>query len=86
MPILLQHSADDDFVPPTASRLLAAKRPDLVTYHEWTRARHTRLWNFDQNRFNREIAEWLALLGLTAGRQGYESENASVERVTDQRA
>lgn len=86
VPILLQHSADDDFVPPTASRLLAAKRPDLVTYHEWTRARHTRLWNFDQNRFNREIAEWLALLGLTAGRQGYESENASVERVTDQRA
>lgn len=65
VPILLLHSADDDYAlatataTATASRLLAAKRPDIVTYHEWTHARHARLWNYDSARFEREISAWL---------------------------
>ena len=42
MPILLLHSDDDGFVPSTASRALAAARPDIVSYWPWHTARHTR--------------------------------------------
>ncbi|MCR8671620.1 S9 family peptidase, partial [Agrococcus sp. HG114] len=58
-PILLLHSADDGFVPPDASRSLAEARPDLVDYREWSRARHTKLWNLDPERYEREVGEWL---------------------------
>lgn len=61
-PVLLLHSDDDGYVPSTASHALAAARPDLVTFHAWTDARHTKLWNADPARFDREIAEWLATL------------------------
>lgn len=59
VPILLLHSADDGFVPVTASRALAAARPDIVTYDEFTVARHTKLWNYDAGRWNGTIARWL---------------------------
>lgn len=62
MPVLLMHSEDDGFVPPTASHLLAQSRPDIVTFRNWTGARHARLWNFDTARFDREITEWLERL------------------------
>jgi pimeloyl-ACP methyl ester carboxylesterase len=62
VPILLLHSADDGFVPPDASRALAAARPDLVTYDEFTIARHTKLWNFDPERWNNDIGGWLSRL------------------------
>lgn len=87
VPILLLHSADDGYVPITASRLLAARRPNLVTFHEWSRAGHTRLWNFDPERFTREIVEWLTQLSRTAPYgDGYDAESPSSERSTDQRA
>jgi len=60
VPILLLHSADDGFVPVTASRALAAARPDIVTYDEFTVARHTKLWNYDADRWNATIARWLS--------------------------
>ncbi|SDR67437.1 alpha/beta hydrolase family protein [Agrococcus carbonis] len=63
-PILLLHSADDGYVPPDASRALAAARPDLVDYREWERARHTKLWNLDRERYEREIGEWLDARGI----------------------
>ncbi|MET1043351.1 MAG: alpha/beta fold hydrolase [Microbacteriaceae bacterium] len=61
-PILLLHSDDDGFVPSTASRALAASRPDIVSYWPWHTARHTRLWNFHRERWNAEISTWLERL------------------------
>ena len=62
-PILLLHSVDDGFVPATASSALAAARPDIVTYEEFTIARHTKLWNFDRTRWEDAIRAWLDQLG-----------------------
>jgi pimeloyl-ACP methyl ester carboxylesterase len=62
VPILLLHSADDGFVPPDASRALAAARPDIVTYDEFTVARHVKLWNYDPDRWNSDIGGWLSRL------------------------
>lgn len=59
-PILLLHSADDAFVPVEPSRALARLRPDIVTYEEFTIAGHTRLWNYDSERWLRAIRTWLA--------------------------
>ncbi len=67
-PILLLHSADDGYVPPDASRALAAARPDLVDYREWTTARHTKLWNLDRERYEREIGAWIDRVVLDADR------------------
>jgi len=62
VPILLMHSADDGYVPPYASRALALARPDIVTFDEFTIARHAKLWNYDADRFNDDIGGWLSRL------------------------
>lgn len=62
VPVLILHSVDDDLVPPSASRALAAKRPDVVTYVPFRQAGHTRLWNVDPGRWTGAISEWLAAL------------------------
>lgn len=62
VPILLLHSDDDGYVPVTASRALAQARPDIVTFEEFTTARHTKLWNYDAARWNTAIRDWLAKL------------------------
>jgi hypothetical protein len=62
LPILLMHSADDGYVPPYASRALALARPDIVTFDEFTNARHAKLWNYDAARFNDDIGGWLSRL------------------------
>lgn len=62
VPVLLLHSSDDGFVPEVASAALAAARPDIVTYHRWSVARHAKLWNLDPERFDRQITDWLATL------------------------
>ncbi|MGP3536656.1 alpha/beta hydrolase family protein [Microbacterium sp. RD1] len=64
-PILLLHSDDDGFVPSDASHELAAARPDLVEMHTFDVARHTKLWNYDQDRWSAAIAQWLRQRGLT---------------------
>jgi pimeloyl-ACP methyl ester carboxylesterase len=64
LPILLMHSDDDGFIPATASLALAAARPDIVTYERFTVAGHTKLWNFDRDRWNDAIARWLATVPL----------------------
>jgi len=61
-PVLLLHSDDDGFVPSTASRALAVARPDIVTFVEFTTARHTKLWNYDADRWNATISGWLSAL------------------------
>lgn len=58
-PILLLHSDDDGFVPSTASRALAVARPDIVTFESFTTARHTKLWNYDAERWTGAISRWL---------------------------
>jgi len=61
-PILLLHSDDDGFVPATASHALAQARPDLVTLERFEGARHTKLWNYDRERFEGAIRRWLEKL------------------------
>jgi len=65
-PVLILHSDDDGFVPAIASRALAVARPDIVTYEAFEVARHTKLWNYDQDRWNRRILTWLRTHGFTA--------------------
>lgn len=65
-PILILHSDDDGFVPAEASHALADARADLVTMHTFDVARHTKLWNYDQTRWESAITQWLGVLGLTA--------------------
>ncbi len=62
VPTLILHSDDDDYVPSGPSRALAAARPDIVTLEAFHTARHTRLWNYDPERWNRAITQWLAEL------------------------
>lgn len=57
-PMLLIHSADDEFVPVGPSRQLAQHRPDLVTYEEWRVARHCKEWNTDPERWARLVTEF----------------------------
>ena len=66
IPMLLLHSDDDGFVPSDGSVALAAARPDVVRIERFAVARHTKLWNFDAERWNRAIRVWLDEQGLTA--------------------
>ncbi|TQL47934.1 hypothetical protein FB562_1009 [Homoserinimonas aerilata] len=62
LPMLLLHSSGDAFVPDTASRALAAARPDIVTFPAIAGAGHTRIWNYDTDAWNGAISEWLQRL------------------------
>lgn len=62
VPILILHSDDDGYVPATGSRRLAELRGDLVTLVSFRRARHTRLWNYDRDRWNGAIRDWFGTL------------------------
>ncbi|MFI8632011.1 alpha/beta hydrolase family protein [Microbacterium sp. NPDC077663] len=64
-PMLILHSSGDDFVPPDASRALRDRRPDLITLDEFDGARHTKLWNYDEERWTSVIRDWLSAQGLT---------------------
>ncbi|WP_345802580.1 alpha/beta fold hydrolase [Microbacterium sp. AZCO] len=59
-PILILHSDDDGFVPSDASHDLVVRRPDLVEMQVFEVARHTKLWNYDQERWSRSIRSWLS--------------------------
>ena len=58
-PILILHSDDDGFVPSDASHDLVVRRPDLVEMQVFEVARHTKLWNYDQERWSEAIRSWL---------------------------
>ncbi|SBS71037.1 S9 family peptidase [uncultured Microbacterium sp.] len=62
-PILILHSDDDGFVPSDASHDLVVARPDLVEIQIFEVARHTKLWNYDQDRWTAAITRWLARTG-----------------------
>jgi len=63
-PILILHSDDDGFVPSDASHDLVVARPDLVEMQVFEVARHTKLWNYDQERWTASIRDWLDRKGL----------------------
>lgn len=64
-PILILHSDDDGFVPSDASHALLRERPDLVELEVFDVARHTKLWNYDQERWSTRIREWVTRHGFT---------------------
>jgi pimeloyl-ACP methyl ester carboxylesterase len=68
-PVLILHSDDDGFVPSTASRALAIARPDIVSYEAFEVARHTKLWNYDRDRWEGAIRAWLAKLPARKGQR-----------------
>jgi alpha-beta hydrolase superfamily lysophospholipase len=59
-PLLILHSIDDGFVPSDGSVALAHRRADLVRFERFATARHTKLWNYDEPRWERSISAWLA--------------------------
>jgi len=65
IPILLLHSDDDGYVPSNGSIALAAARPDVVRLERFAVARHTKLWNYDPDRWERAIRTWLSDQGLS---------------------
>ncbi|GAA5027205.1 alpha/beta hydrolase family protein [Microbacterium fluvii] len=65
-PVLILHSDDDGFVPSDASHALASARPDLVELRVFDTARHTKLWNYDQERWSDSIRAWLRRTGISA--------------------
>jgi alpha-beta hydrolase superfamily lysophospholipase len=67
LPTLLMHSDSDTFVPSTGSRALARLRPDIVTFAHYSGAGHTRLWNYDAERWSEAVSDWLA--GLSSVRR-----------------
>ncbi|WP_308490899.1 alpha/beta hydrolase [Microbacterium terrisoli] len=65
-PILILHSDDDGFVPSDASHRLAQARPDLVDLEVFQVARHTKLWNYDSERWTLAITDWLDRKAIAA--------------------
>ena len=65
-PILILHSDDDGFVPSDSSHDLVVARPDLVEMQVFEVARHTKLWNYDQERWSESIRRWLERQGLSS--------------------
>lgn len=63
-PILILHSDDDGFVPSEASHGLADARPELVRLVSYSEARHTKLWNYDEERWRGYLLSWLRERGL----------------------
>lgn len=57
-PVLVLASMGDTVVPVGGAQRLAQTRPDIVTYIEFTRARHTRLWNTDREHWERAVGRW----------------------------
>ena len=58
-PILLIHSEDDRTVPVKLSDLLAAERPDLVTYVRLRHAPHAAAWNVCKEKVETSITSFL---------------------------
>lgn len=58
-PSLVLHSIDDDFVPYEPTAELARRNPEMVTFEPFSKARHTKEWNVDPERWERVVEEWL---------------------------
>ncbi|MBA8816085.1 alpha-beta hydrolase superfamily lysophospholipase [Microbacterium halimionae] len=69
-PVLILHSDDDGFVPSDASHDLASARPDLVEMNVFDTARHTKLWNYDPERWEKTIRSWVQTHAVTTPHEG----------------
>jgi pimeloyl-ACP methyl ester carboxylesterase len=58
-PMLVIASDGDDFVPIGPAVALAGRRPDLVRFERWDTARHCREWNYDSERWERVLREFV---------------------------
>jgi pimeloyl-ACP methyl ester carboxylesterase len=58
-PTLVIHSVDDDYVPYGPSATMARRNPDMVTFEPFERARHTKEWNVDPQKWERLVRSWL---------------------------
>jgi alpha-beta hydrolase superfamily lysophospholipase len=58
-PMLVIASDGDDFVPIGPAVALAGRRPDLVRFERWDVARHCREWNYDPERWERVLREFV---------------------------
>lgn len=58
-PSLIIHSVDDEYVPYGPSAELAEKNPEMVTFESFSRARHTKEWNVDPQRWESLVSAWL---------------------------
>ncbi|WP_461163227.1 alpha/beta hydrolase family protein [Arthrobacter sp. R4-81] len=58
-PTLIIHSVDDEYVPYGPSAELAEKNPEMVTFESFSRARHTKEWNVDPQRWESLVSAWL---------------------------
>lgn len=75
IPTLILHSEADDFVPIGPSEQLAELNPETVTLQRYTRAGHTREWNVDPQRWDREVSEFVNGV-LNSSRPGDGTETA----------
>lgn len=66
-PLLIMHSDDDGYVPSGPSRELAAARPDIITYVAFEKARHCKMWNYNQPKWEGAITEWMKVNGVANG-------------------
>lgn len=58
-PTLIIHSVDDEYVPYRPSALLAENNPEMVTFEAFEKARHTKEWNADPDRWESLVKAWL---------------------------
>ena len=58
-PTLVLHSVDDDFVPYEPTSELARRNPEMVTFEPFSKARHTKEWNVDPERWDNAVEGWL---------------------------
>jgi len=58
-PMLVIASDGDDFVPIGPAVALAGRRPDLVRLERWDTARHCREWNYDPDRWERVLRDFV---------------------------
>lgn len=78
-PTLILHSADDDFVPFGPSALLAGRNPEMVTLETFRKARHTKEWNVDPERWEQAIVTWLGEVLAPRPGPGQAAERAAGE-------
>ncbi|WP_425246594.1 alpha/beta hydrolase family protein [Streptomyces sp. NEAU-NA10] len=62
VPTLIIHGPDDTVAPWTTTRLLAARRPDLITLHPVPRAPHAAMWNADPDAYEEALRRFLTPL------------------------
>ncbi|MEB4616188.1 alpha/beta hydrolase family protein, partial [Leucobacter sp. M11] len=67
VPVLMQTSPGDTFVPDGPAVRFAAARPDLITHRRIENAEHVRVWNRDPAGWEDAVSQWLRDLPALRG-------------------